>query len=80
MAKVLTALSTSLDGFIAGRDDNMAQPLGRHGSRLFDWYTDGDTPSRFYEQFRLSVPSAEFFDAFTRAVSTGVRKDLGELL
>ena len=62
MAKVITALSTSLDGFIAGRDDNVQQPLGRHGSRLFDWYADGDTPSRFYEQFHLSPPSAEFFD------------------
>jgi hypothetical protein len=52
MGKVLTALATSVDGFIAGPDDSLQQPLGTHGSRLFDWFTDGDTPSRFYEQFQ----------------------------
>lgn len=64
MPKVITALSTSLDGFIAGRDDNTQQPLGRNGSRLFDWYGSGDTPSDFYAPFRMSGPSAAFFDAF----------------
>jgi dihydrofolate reductase len=64
VSKVITALATSLDGFIAGRDDNTQQPLGRNGSRLFDWYADGDTPSQFYAQFRMSGPSATFFDEF----------------
>ena len=64
MAKVLTAVATSLDGFIAGPDDSPQQPLGTHGSRLFDWFSDGDTPSRFYEQFRMSADSAGFFDEF----------------
>ena len=63
MPKVITALSTSLDGFIAGRDDTLQQPLGRHGSRLFEWFSDGDTPSKFYEQFHLAPASAAFFDA-----------------
>jgi hypothetical protein len=43
MAQVLTALSTSLDGFIAGADDSPDQPLGTGGSRLFDWFSNGDT-------------------------------------
>jgi dihydrofolate reductase len=76
MAKVLTALATSLDGFIAGPDDSPAAPLGRHGSTLFDWYGEGDTPSRFYEQFRMSAPSAAFFDGIAGrcgAVITGRR-------
>lgn len=73
MAKVITALSISLDGFIAGRDDNMQQPLRRHGSRLFDWFADGDTPSRFYEQFHLSTASAEFFDAFAARCGAVIR-------
>ena len=76
MAKVITALSTSLDGFIAGRDDNVQQPLGRHGSRLFDWYADGDTPSRFYEQFHLSPASAEIFD--TIAARCGASSPVAE--
>ena len=46
MTKVLTALSTSVDGFIAGAEDSAQQPLGVGGDRLFSWLTDGDTPSR----------------------------------
>jgi hypothetical protein len=48
MTQVFTALSASLDGFIAGPDDCPAQPLGKGGTRLFDWYSDGDTPSNYY--------------------------------
>ncbi len=62
MTKVITGLSTSLDGFIAGADDSPAQPLGAGGERLFDWFRDGGTPSRFYGWMRMSAPSAEFFD------------------
>ena len=30
---------------------------------LFDWYMDGDTPSQVFDGFKLSEPSARFFDA-----------------
>jgi dihydrofolate reductase len=33
------------------------------GARLFDWYTDGDTPSRVFPSFLLSPASAAVFDA-----------------
>jgi dihydrofolate reductase len=75
-AKVITGLATSLDGFIAGADDGPAQPLGVGGERLFDWFRDGDTPSRFYEWMRMSALSAAFFDnhaARVGAVITGRR-------
>ncbi len=72
MAKVMIALSMSLDGFIAGRNDGDAHPLGEGGMRLFDWYFDGDTPIRRYDDaahrgvrvppFRLSRSSASVFD------------------
>src|SRR5450755_3954947 len=68
MAQVFTALSASLDGFIAGPDDGPAQPLGRGGMRLFDWYSGGDTPSKYYESFKLSPASAEVFDAMAGRV------------
>jgi dihydrofolate reductase len=68
MTQVFTALSASLDGFIAGPDDNAQQPLGNGGMRLFDWYSDGDTPSRFYESFKLSAASAEVFDTMAGRV------------
>jgi len=76
MTKILTALSTSLDGFIAGPDDGLEQPLGTGGSRIFDWFGDGDTASRFYPGFRMSAASAEVFDAGVQrvgAVVTGRR-------
>jgi len=68
MTQIFTALSASLDGFIAGPDDGPDRPLGRGGMRLFDWYSDGDTPSRFYQSFKLSAASAEVFDAMAGRV------------
>jgi dihydrofolate reductase len=62
MTRVVTAHSTSLDGFIAGADDRPEQPLGVGGERLFNWFSDGDTPSRYYPGFKMSAVSAAFFD------------------
>src|SRR6266540_6146222 len=76
MTAVATALSTSLDGFIAGADDSPEQPLGVGGERLFEWFSDGDTPSRYYPEFKMSAASAEFFDGYAGrvgAVITGRR-------
>jgi dihydrofolate reductase len=76
MSKVTMGLSTSLDGFIAGADDTSELPLGAGGDRLFDWFGDGDTPSRYYPSFRMSATSAAFFDEFAGkhgAVITGRR-------
>jgi dihydrofolate reductase len=73
---VMTGLSTSVDGFIAGPEDRVGQPLGAGGERLFDWFSDGDTRSRHYPRFKMSAVSAEVFDAFTDrvgAVITGRR-------
>lgn len=49
MATVIVSLTMSLDGFIAGPNDDGDNPLGDGGMRLFDWYFDGDTPSRHYQ-------------------------------
>jgi dihydrofolate reductase len=72
MARLVVALSVSLDGFIAGSNDGLEQPLGAGGMRLFDWYFDGDTPIRSYQAaarrgvpvppFKLSRSSAEVFE------------------
>jgi hypothetical protein len=61
MTRVVTSLSTSADGFITGPDPSPDQPLGAGGMQLFDWFDDGDTPSRFYESFRMSPESAAVF-------------------
>jgi dihydrofolate reductase len=62
MTTVVTAHSTSLDGFIAGADDSHKLPLGGGGDRLFKWLSDGDTPSRYNPSFKMSAVSAAFFD------------------
>jgi dihydrofolate reductase len=54
MTTVVTAHSTSIDGFLAGADDNPEQ--------LFKWLSDGDTPSRFAPSWKMSPVSAAFFD------------------
>ena len=62
MGIVTTALAVSLDGYVAGPHDGPDAPLGDGGEALFDWFTAGEVPSRFYRQFRMSAPSAAFFD------------------
>lgn len=56
MTTIGTALSTSLDGFIAGPDG------GAVAAGLHDWLTSGDTPSQVNPSFTMSRPSANFFD------------------
>ncbi len=86
MAQVMVDLAMSVDGFIAGSNDGSDQPLGDGGMRLFDWYFDGDTPIRHYQEaaargasvppFKLSRSSAEVFEELiesTGAVVTGRR-------
>jgi dihydrofolate reductase len=63
MAKVTVALAVSLDGYIAGPNDGNELPLGEGGAALFEWYFNGDTPSRHNDRFKLSKRSAEVFDA-----------------
>lgn len=43
MGKVIARLSMSLDGFIAGPNDGLENPLGDGGQHLFKWYSSGDT-------------------------------------
>ena len=61
MGKVFTALAVSVDGFITGRGPGPGHGLG-DGGVLFDWYGDGDTPSRVFPAFRLFEPSRSVFD------------------
>ncbi len=78
MAKVIVALTMSLDGFIAGPGDSVDQ--------LFGWYFTGDTPIRHYQEaaergvpvppFKLSQRNAEVFEDLIEtggAVVTGRR-------
>jgi dihydrofolate reductase len=67
MTKVLSAHAVSVDGYITGRAPGPGRGLG-DAPMLFDWYGDGDTPSRVFDGFRLSEPSARVFDALAARV------------
>ena|SRR5215510_8512272 len=71
-ARVVIDVSMSLDGFISGADDSRERPLGVNGDRLFEWFSDGATPSRWYPEFRMSAVSAEFVDQFADRVGAVV--------
>ncbi|GIH14956.1 dihydrofolate reductase family protein [Rugosimonospora africana] len=67
MGKVFSAHAVSVDGYITGRDPGAGRGLG-DGTMLFDWYFGGNTPSRVFDGFRLSEPSARVFDALAARV------------
>src|SRR5262249_23940151 len=64
------------DGYISGRDPSdgdggFGRGLGE-APMLFDWYSDGDTPSQLFDGFHLSEPSAQFFDAIAGRVGAAL--------
>ena len=71
MSKVLGAHAVSVDGYITGREPGAGRGLG-DGTMLFDWYFDGDTPSRLFDGFKLSEPSARVFDTLAGRVGAVV--------
>ncbi|XVQ07097.1 dihydrofolate reductase family protein [Spirillospora sp. CA-255316] len=75
MSKILSAHAVSVDGYISGRTPDGAEEFGRglgDAPMLFDWYFDGDTPSKVFDGFKLSEPSARFFDALAARVGATV--------
>lgn len=65
MSKVFCAHAVSVDGYISGRTPDGAKEFGRglgDAPMLFDWYFNGNTPSQVFDGFKLSEPSARFFD------------------
>jgi dihydrofolate reductase len=62
MSKTVVELSMSLDGFVAGPNDNPDNGLGDGGEKLFAWYYTGDTALRLPGTdmvFKVSRDSAE---------------------
>jgi dihydrofolate reductase len=76
MSKVFSAHAVSVDGYISGRDPSDGKGGFDRGlgdaPMLFDWYSDGDTPSQVFGGFRLSEPSARFFDTLAARVGAAV--------
>jgi dihydrofolate reductase len=55
MGKVVTGITMSLDGFVAGANDSPELPLGEGGERLFKWYFSGDVEVRMQGEPVLKV-------------------------
>lgn len=69
MASVIVDITMTLDGFIAGPNDEV-EP------QIMDWLFSGSTPSAYSDYFRLSPASAKVFDELvstTGAIITGRR-------
>jgi dihydrofolate reductase len=76
MSKVFNAHAVSVDGYLSGGDPSDADGgFGRglgDAPMLFDWYFDGETPSRVFGGFRPSKPSGRLFDALAGRVGAAV--------
>jgi dihydrofolate reductase len=75
MSKVFSAHAVSVDGYISGRTPEGGEEFGRglgDAGMLFDWYMDGDTQSQEFDGFKLSEPSARFFDIIAARVGATV--------
>ncbi|MEV0069618.1 MULTISPECIES: dihydrofolate reductase family protein [unclassified Amycolatopsis] len=75
MSKVITAHAVSVDGYLSGHTPEGQAEFGRglgDAAMLFDWYSDGDTQSTTFDGFRLSEPSARFFDGLASRLGAAV--------
>jgi len=71
VSKVFCGHAVSVDGYISGRTPDGDEEFGRglgDAPMLFDWYFNGDTPSQVFDGFKLSEPSARFFDTIAARV------------
>jgi dihydrofolate reductase len=75
MGSVVLYMSMSVDGFIAGPNDDVDNSLGREGERLHDWLSDGETAGGTAESFTPPGRSAAVLDELlaTGAVVAGRR-------
>jgi dihydrofolate reductase len=71
MGKVITELSVSLDGFVAGPNDGPENGLGDGGEPLFAWYSSGDTA--------FPLPGTDIVFRVSRASAELLRDEWGAL-
>lgn len=72
MGKITTGFSMSLDGFVAGPNDNPDNGLGDGGDRLFKWYSSGDATHEVPSGNRTFKMSKEGADLIRESQSAGV--------
>lgn len=75
MGKVVFNMTMSLDGFIAGPNDNPENGLGDGGEALFNWYFSGDTEVPISDGqmvLKVSPQSAEILNTSFKTYGAGV--------
>jgi dihydrofolate reductase len=75
MSKVIFNMTVSLDGFVAGPNDNPENGLGDGGDALFNWYFNGDTEIKLSEGtplLKVSKQSAEILKDVVKTYGAGV--------
>ncbi|HEX5862153.1 MAG TPA: dihydrofolate reductase family protein [Nocardioides sp.] len=74
MSKVISSITTSLDGYVVGPDDRAGQGLGIGGERLHYWVMGG--PWSYADDGRdttgMHGPDKEYFDALTEELGCGI--------
>ena len=75
MGKVTFNMTMSLDGFVAGPNDNPENGLGDGGEGLFKWYFSGDTEVKLSEGtpvLKISKKSAKLLKEGIQGYGAGV--------
>jgi dihydrofolate reductase len=75
MGKVTFNMTMSLDGFVAGPNDNPENGLGDGGEGLFKWYFSGDTEVKLSEGtpvLKISKKSAKLLKDGIKGYGAGV--------
>lgn len=70
MGKVVFNMTMSLDGFVAGPNDNPDNGLGDGGEALFKWYFSGDTEVAISDGTPVLKVSAQSADILKEAFTT----------
>lgn len=75
MSKVVFSITVSLDGFVAGPNDNPENGMGDGGLRLFDWYFNGTVPVPISDGqmiLKVSPQSAEILQEHISMTGAGI--------
>jgi dihydrofolate reductase len=79
MARVTCHMSVSLDGFVAGPDQTLDDPIGRGGMALHQWHFDADQPGRDVDaRMRDAISSRRGAYVMGRNMFGPVRGDWGD--
>jgi len=72
MGKVIASITTSVDGYVTGPDDEPGRGLGRGGERLHYWVMGGPWTYEGGHEFAMHGADKEFYDALVATVASGV--------